>query len=202
MLERLELIKPVSWGEVFNVWQINEGQDSVWQKFAVKEKGWKSWSEWRSYQASQIKASERDWALYEITTPNQLIPEFVMGPFGGWQKHYPEEERNVHTFADLVKDQTDWVKNNIGVKSRQENFPQGTQFIGIFFPEEDNIVLFEGHHRAAAVALAHYQNKPINFQIKPVIALTTFRPEERHFITELLKNGSHNPQKEAYGFLF
>ena len=119
MVQHLSLLREVSWEDIFAVWRANEGADRVWQEFARKEKGWGSWEEWRSHQAAQLGAKERQWRLYEMTDPNLAVPKFRMGPFGGWQKQY--EEKNVHTFEDLVRDHTDWVRENIGVRSRLAN---------------------------------------------------------------------------------
>lgn len=191
MQSNFQLLGEVSWQEVFALWKANEGADPVWQEFARREKGWGTWEEWRSHQAEQFTASERQWELYEITRPNEDVPKFRMGPFHGWQKHY--EEKNTHTFADLVRDHTEWVLGNIGVCSRLENFPQGTQFIGLYFEAEDAVVLYEGHHRAAAIALAVFQGKPVVFKENPTIALTRVAGDAVSFLQAMLQNKSENP---------
>ena len=171
---------------MFSVWKAHEGADPVWQEFAKKEKGWGSWEEWRSNQSEFINAQDREWKLYEIRCPNELIPKFRIGPFNGWQKHF--EKKNVYTFEDLVQRKTEWVLNNIGVQARRNNFPKSTQFIGFYLEDDDVVVLFEGHHRAAAVALAAYEKNPIQFEINPTIALTILKGDQTEFFDQILQH--------------
>jgi len=133
--------------------------------------------------------------LYEIMEPNEVVPQFIMGPFKGWQKHYPEEE-NQHTFADLVHDQPEWVLKNAGIKARRADFPQPTQFIGVYIEETKQIVLYEGHHRSAAVALAVSEGKPIDFNQNPTIAITSMGPDEAEQLKKTVQNNSANPAKK------
>lgn len=193
MLQQLRFVKEVNWKEVFAVWRAAEGTDPVWQEFARREKGWDSWEAWRGYQAELFGAGEREWKLYEIVSPGEVVPKFRMGPFQGWQKHF--EEKNVDTFENLVREKTDWVAENIGVRSRLEQFPEPTQFIGVYLEDENVIVLYEGHHRAAAITLAAYQGKPIVFHTNPTIALTSVSGDARPFFDRLLEQGSGNPQR-------
>lgn len=187
----MKFIKKTTWEEVFATWQANEGSDLFWQKFAREEKGWDSWEEWRGFQASKINAKNLDWSLYEIKNPNVTIPKFKIGPFKGWQIHF--EKKNVHTFADLVGRAPEWVKNNVGIKSRLENFPQGTEFIGIYFEDTSRIVLWEGHHRASAVALAVANNDPIKFDILPRIAITSIKGDQTELLNRLLDSSANKP---------
>lgn len=191
MWSNFKSLGEVSWPEVFAVWKANEGADPVWQEFAREEKGWGTWEEWRSHQAAQFGAGEREWKIYEVMDPNRSVPEFRLGPFQGWQKHY--EEKNVHTFADLVRDHTEWVRGNVGVRSRLEHFPQGTQFIGLYLEAEDAVVLYEGHHRAAAIALAVYDGKPLKFSRHPTIALTVLSGDDALLLETMLQNKSERP---------
>ncbi len=188
-MKNLTLLKNSNWDDVFATWQAHEGQDPVWQAFAVNEKGWASWEEWRQYQATQIKAQERAWGIYAIEDPLHTIPEFRMGPFRGWQNNYPEEEKNTHTFADVVSGKREWVANNIGIQSRMKEFPQDTQFIGIYVEDVDQVILFEGHHRAAAVALSVHDKQPLVLG-EPTIALTSVPSMSKQELDAMLELGS------------
>jgi hypothetical protein len=190
MLQQFRFLKEVSWTEVFAEWKATEGADPVWQEFAVREKGWNSWEEWRGHQVAVFGAEKREWRLYEILLPNDTIPKFRIGPYGGWQKHF--EKKNVHTFADLAREHTDWISQNIGVRSRLANFPQPTQFIGIYLEQDNVIVLYEGHHRASAIALAVHQETQIEFKMNPTIALTTIKGDATELLAELLAQKSEN----------
>ncbi|MBI2475451.1 hypothetical protein HYV69_03450 [Candidatus Uhrbacteria bacterium] len=191
MLNQLKYINDVSWQEVFNVWKANEGSDPVWQAFAKNEKGWDTWEQWRGYQASILGATKLEWKLYEIFNPNQIVPKFLIGPFPGWQKHF--EEKNVHTFEYLVSKKTEWVKENIGIKTRREHFPRSAQFIGLYLEDKNKIVMYEGHHRAAAISLAVFENNPIVFESNPTIALTTITGDSSKLLDHLLETKANKP---------
>lgn len=191
ILNQLRFLRDISWPEVFFVWKANEGMDPVWQAFAKKEKGWDTWEQWRGYQTSFLEADKREWKLYEIVDPNKIVPHFLIGPFQGWQKHF--EEKNSRIFEELICEKTDWVQQNTGVKIRRANFPQSTQFIGLYLEDKQQIVVYEGHHRAAAISLAVFENNPIVFTSNPTIALTTISGDSTKFLDYLLSNKANKP---------
>jgi hypothetical protein len=185
MLSSLNKKQTVSWEDVFQTWKAGEGADPVWQTFAREEKGWESWEAWRRYQSGHMNPESRAWTIYEILEPNKIIPQFRIGPFRGWQQHF--DEKNVHTFADLVRDHADWARENIGVRLRLKDFPRETQFIGLYIKRNDTIVLYEGHHRAAAIALGVHDGMSIAFQTPPTIALTVIEGDEMPMLDRLLE---------------
>ncbi|PIR03436.1 MAG: hypothetical protein COV60_00285 [Candidatus Magasanikbacteria bacterium CG11_big_fil_rev_8_21_14_0_20_43_7] len=191
MLDNLTFFKQTSWQDVFIAWKSQEGSDPVWQRFAKEEKGWESWDAWRSHQARLINAAYREWSICEIPDPNSIVPQFLMGPYRGWQKQYAEEEANTHTFADLVRDNIQWVKENIGVKTRTENFPQSTQMIGVYAEDEGKIILYEGHHRATAIAFRVHEGDPIVFAENPTIAVVKMNGEDLSKFREMLYTSTH-----------
>ncbi len=194
MIEKLEFLKNTTWQDVFATWKSHEGTDPVWQDFAVREKGWGSWDEWRSYQSGLVGLPDRDWKLYKIENIYDVVPNFLMGPFRGWQQHF--EEKNVHSFADLIQTNREWVEDNVGVKSCLEQMPDKVEFIGIYIEEDDTIVLFEGHHRCAGITLAGGHG--IELKTSATIALTTMnRDEKRDILDALLDKPSDNPQKTS-----
>ncbi len=91
LLAQLTYIDSTPWDDVFRVWKHAEGSDPEWQRFAREEKGYESWDAWRGAEASAIQADTREWTLYDIPKPNIVIPQFLMGPFQGWQKPYPQD---------------------------------------------------------------------------------------------------------------
>jgi len=135
-----------------------------------------------------VWAGERKWKLSELMRPNEDVPKMRMGLFPGWQKQY--QDKNVHTFEDLVRDHTAWVRANSGVRSRLADFPQATQFIGLYLKQDDVIVLYEGHYRAAAVALAVYDGRPIPFLQNPTIALTVVEGDAKPLLDHLFAHKS------------
>ncbi|MBU0597123.1 hypothetical protein KJ641_01040 [Patescibacteria group bacterium] len=178
------------WNEVFANWRDSEGSNPVWQDFAKDVKGWNSWEERRLHQSNQMGADKRSWQLYEIVGPNELVPKFKIGPFASWQNNF--KIKNKHTFQYLVQNHFNWVTANTGVNSIRLNFPQKTMFIGIYLPEDDSITMFDGTHRATAVALAKYQNDSIEFDLNPLIAITILDNEDRQLFNNMLRIGSGN----------
>ncbi|MBU0649117.1 hypothetical protein KJ969_03410 [Patescibacteria group bacterium] len=156
---------------------------------ATEVKGWPDWESWRSYSADFIKAKERDWKLYEIKEPNEAIPNFVIGPWQGWQENF--ERKNVQTFEYLVKNCRAWVEKNGKINKIKNDFPEISEFIGILIKETGEIVLFEGSHRAAAIALAKEMGQPIQFKNNPTIAIAEISRDERDLLEEKLKRGTH-----------
>jgi len=187
MIEHKDLLfkQNVTWDGVWNIWKAYEGSDPVWQRFAVKEKGFESWDAWRRYQISFLKPETLQWCLYKIKKPMEFIPSMRLGPFRGWQKHFVE--KNVKTFADLVDEQYDWVKENVGVKNRLENFPQKTQFIALYLKDEDVYVMYEGHHRATAISLAVNDGVDIDFTSLPTLAVAEIEYGGKRLMNRLLE---------------
>lgn len=194
-MKNVQYRQGTDWNDVFFRWKQEEGSDPVWQKFAKEEKGWDSWDEWRGYQANLIGAKEREWSIYEIQKPNETIPEFLLGPYNGWQKHYPLEEAHTHTVADLVRDHTAWVKENVGVQARAAQFPQQAQMIGVYAEDEDRIILYEGHHRAAAIALRVFEGDPIVFETNLTIAITNMSSEDVKNFRNTLDVSTHKKNR-------
>jgi hypothetical protein len=185
--------KKTSWQEVFEIWKSQEGSDPVWQRFATEEKGWDSWEAWRQYQFGWYgDIANWNWEFCTIDEPNILVPQFRIGPYRGWQQHF--DEPFVHTFADLIDVAGDWVRSNIGVQARLRQFPQGTQFIGLYIEQSDTIVLMEGHHRSAAVALAVADDDPIVFTTLPTIALARYIGDEIPMLERVLSMSSERPK--------
>lgn len=186
MKSQLLYTNPASWTDIFDTWESQEGSDPVWQRFAKEEKGWDFWRAWREHQASYIDAQQLSWQMYTIRDPNTFFPNVLMGPYKGWQSQYPESEYHIHTFQDLVRDHLSWVESNPGIRARAEHIPMDTQYIGIYAVDEDAIILYEGHHRAAAITLRMYRGNPIVFTSLPKMALTTMDADQvAHFRSQI-----------------
>jgi hypothetical protein len=187
--KNFKYIRDITWDEVFQRWYEREGTREEWQKFAQEVKGWPDWKSWRSFSADHFGAKNRSWKLYEIKNPNEVIPKLIIGPWQGWQKHF--KEKNVHTFEYLVRNCREWVEKNGKVTQIKNSFPEKTEFIGILIKKTDEMILFEGSHRAAAVALAQEIGKPIQFKNGPTIAITEVSQEERIAFNKMLDRGTH-----------
>lgn len=171
-----------TWKSVFSVWKNQEGVREEWHRVA-EEKGFASWSDWRGAAAQKINADKRKWDRFEVLSPNQSIPKFLIGPTKTWQAHFSENEKNIHNFKTLVSRIS--YQNNEKIQAIKHNFPTKTEFIGVVL-ENNVIVLLEGHHRATAVALAQKEKKPINFVNNPTIALTPISKDEEKLFKNIL----------------
>lgn len=175
------------WSEIFAVWKENEGNKQSWQALA-KEKGWKSWEEWRKNTSiANLQADKRSWQLYTIENPMETIPYFRVGPFKSWRQRLSDEHK---TFQELVEDSYDWAKQHKGIQKIQKNFPSKTQLIGFIMPDKESIMIFEGHHRAAAIALAIKDSEEIKIPENPEIALSQLTEEDIIDMDELLHKGT------------
>ena len=183
----LEYKEKTTWGNVFQVWTQHEGSRTEWHQVA-KEKGFDSWSQWRSAAAKKINAENREWHRFQITNPNETIPKFLIGPTKTWQSHFPKKEQNQHSFKTLV-DQISY-QDNEKVQEIKNNFPEKTEFIGVV-NKNKKIVLLEGHHRATAIALANKENIPIKIKSNPTIVLAELKPGEEELFKNILSVKPH-----------
>lgn len=175
-----------TWNNVWQAWLEREGTRDDWKQIA-REKGWQSWEEWRDAWVRNFGAQMRRWRRYTILNPLEIVPNFRVGPTQSWQKNFPESERNKHTFSSLVERVS--YDTNGKVQGILENFPDPTEFIGIVMPD-NSIVDIEGHHRAAALAIAAKQGREIDFEQLPTIALTPFEEGEEALLDTMLTRGS------------
>ncbi|MDD4995229.1 MAG: hypothetical protein PHW53_02065 [Patescibacteria group bacterium] len=190
MMENFKFIRDIGWDEVFQHWHEREGSREEWQKVATEVKGYPDWQSWRKASADFIGAEGRNWKLYEILNPNEVMPKFLIGPWQNWQKNF--QEKNKHTFEDLIRMCPDWVNANGKIQQIKNNFPEQNEFIGIYFKESGKFVLFEGTHRASAIAQAVAEGKPIEFKNNPIIAVTEFSEEEAELLRKKLERGTQN----------
>lgn len=192
MPKNLKFVRDISWDEVFLQWKEREGKDPTWIKVATETKGWPNWESWRGFSAAQFGAQNRKWKLYEVLDPNEQLPNFIIGPFQGWQKHFDAscKEWTEHTFADLAQQKPEVLSGNSKIAGIMRNFPAQTTLIGIYLKSNGKIVCYEGCHRCAAVTLAKSLGVPINFAVNPTIAITEFSPEDEKLFEKILHRGS------------
>jgi len=189
----LVFIKDATWDEVFDGWQSREASEPGWIECATKIKGWPDWKTWRQYTASGIKADSRKWTIYKIINPQEEIPQMLVGPYTGWQNRLPQ--KNVLTFAQMLDIPKNYkeMNQNDKVLGIANNFPSSTQFIGLKRQDTGQIVCFEGHHRAVAVALAGRDGRPINLSGEITLALADLETGEEKLLDETLVKGSQKP---------
>jgi hypothetical protein len=186
----MKLLRPTTWQETFDSWQSREASDPGWIHCAVQIKGWPDWESWRKFTAEQIDASSLEWNLYEFEDPMKEIPEMLMGPFQGWQGRV--ETPNTATFNDLIDlpSQMKYWSSVEKINSLIENFPQGTELIGIIRDDIKKIVCIEGHHRATAITIADRMGQNLEFNDPPKIALARITGDIDKKLLEILQRGT------------
>jgi hypothetical protein len=186
----MKLIRPTTWPETFENWSSKEASDPSWIHCATQIKGWPDWHSWRNFTAEQFDAQNLDWNLYEFDNPMKEIPEMLMGPFQGWQNRMPTQ--NTATFNDLIDlpSQMKYWSSVEKIISLIENFPQGTQLIGLIREDIDKIICLEGHHRATALTIADRMGQTISLKNPPLIALAKITGDIDKKLTEILERGT------------
>jgi len=167
----LELIRPIAWAEVFEIWRADEESRPNW--IAVwKERGFSSWEEWRvTTIVAPLDLVSREWRLYRVNDPMRTVPTFRGGPFRTWAERYYNGEE-MPTFAEIAKHPD--FETGEGVPELMENFPKETTVTGIV--TDIGIVIGEGMHRCTAVARAAIVGRAIAGEF--FIALADFRGEK------------------------
>lgn len=186
-IKGLRFAGETTWEEVWQRWAADESNDQGWQQVA-RDKGWDTWEEWRLAWVANFQAATRKWLLYTIEQPLDTVSNLLIGPAQGWQNRFPEDQRNIYTFADLVE--RDCFSQHQKIQSILDNFPERTQLIGLVKPNGE-IVCIEGHHRAMALAIAQKQNREMVFRAFPTIALAYLEVGEERLFDQMLERGSH-----------
>lgn len=192
----MNFIKNTTWDAVFEGWRTREAQNPGWIHCATIIKGWPNWESWRSFTANQIRASDRQWGLYEFTNPMNEIAAMLVGPYSGWQSRM--KEKNTGSFEDLlnIPEQLEAFSRQEGILSIMKGLPFSTEFIGVIRDDVNKIVCLDGHHRSLAMTFAKKQGISINFtETKIRIALAHLSVDECFLIDEILKRGSSKNKK-------
>lgn len=187
----LQIIHPTTWTEVFEDWRDREGDNPDWIRTATEIKGWPNWESWRMFTATQLKLPERDWLFAACTEPISDVPNFLVGPYSGWQSFFSIPNRN--TFADLVRLSQHADRVRIITQRLVNNFPQMTRLIGLRKPD-GTIVLVEGHHRAAAIAWSVQYSHPISLGVVNISIADIGFKEQDLFDTVLARGSTRVPE--------
>lgn len=192
----MNFIKDITWNTVFEGWRARESHNPGWIHCATVIKGWPDWESWRAFTASQIRASDRQWELYEFADPMNEISAMLVGPYSGWQSRM--KEKNTGSFEDLlnIPEQLEVFSRQEGILGIMKGLPFSTELIGIIRDDKGKIVCIDGHHRAIAITLARRQGTLIDFAVSRVkIALTHLPIDECFLLDEMLKRGSSKIKK-------
>lgn len=160
----LQKLKPVSWEEIYSTWKEDEFRHGQW-KGHWEGKGFDSWEEWRNLKTKLLHLPDREWNLYSVEDPVQTVPTFWGGPFLSLAERYYDGDLTKQ-ISEIALHQS--IKSHERIRKIMENFPSYTQLIGLIW--NNRILIYEGTHRACAIALAASDNVSINSEI--TIALT------------------------------
>lgn len=161
--------RAVDWDTVFTDWCLREtGEDWGWER-VWREHGFSNWPDWRRTYVERFGLEGRAWNVYEIENPLEFVPNMYVGAYKGWKKYYPDATLRAR-FRDLVGTET-----NEKVMAIFDHMPQETTIIGV--KHGDDFVVFEGTHRAAAIARIVREGKPFSSRIH--LVLTELRPGEK-----------------------
>jgi hypothetical protein len=149
-----ERLEATAWPAVFDDWERREVViwDRHWQ-----ERGYTSWREWRSrsleaygYAALGLEALE--WTIHRVAAPLRTVPDICSGPYKGWARYHPDGRRESRSFRDIVRHPE--AGENGAIRTALSRFRKGIpeRIIGLRDPE-GTVLLIEGHHRCAALAM-------------------------------------------------
>lgn len=187
----MEFIRDTTWEEVFSGWRDRESQNPGWIECATKIKGWPDWESWRRFCASQIKADQREWRIFQFDDPINEVPRMLIGPYNGWQSRVVFKNKTTFKELLLIPESIDFFSKHSGVLSILTGLPFSTQFIGLVRKDLDQLVCIDGHHRATAMTLAKKQGIQIDFShTQTTIALAELSQTESCLLDEVLSRGS------------
>jgi len=156
--KQFELIKPLKWSEVFKIWQGNEINQRHWKTY-YKEKGFKSWFDWRKKHIKAIEALNKKWKLVKVINPLKSVPKFHGGPYKSWTENF-YKGHNLPTFNK--------IKEHWAAADYLKNLPAKTTII--VWNTEIGIVIIEGMHRCAAITKAAKEKQDIKLDLYMVVA--------------------------------
>jgi Raf kinase inhibitor-like YbhB/YbcL family protein len=151
----LTYLQDLSWDEIWKRWK--EDEEEVWRDYYT-ERGCANWEQWRGELIEKYRLELFHWKLYTIEY-SEDVTYFFIGPWKGWRTFYGKREQS--RFADIV-----CYEGFIGSQTEEKlhfmmkSFPQDVRFLGIRYAEQ--IMVFEGSHRASVVALAMKEGKSID----------------------------------------
>lgn len=159
-MDNLRFVKKVGWETVLDAWRENESYKNKWEEY-YRSRGYNSWDEWRSGYFIGLGLPIKDWAEYELVDPFPIVPKFRGGPFNTWVKYFYLGEK-LPRFSKLAEHPG--IRNHRGIRDILENFPKETTVICLSAPE--GLVVIEGMHRCAALAVANAEKRKIETTVR------------------------------------
>jgi hypothetical protein len=161
----LEYVRPLTWEEVFVMWEEEEAHLPRWIEHYTK-RGFGSWKEWRESSVENLHPGNLKWALFAVTD-NSMIQVFYAGPFRAWQNKYYGRD-DIIRFDRLAENPG--LQNDTNIEGLMNAFPKESTLVGL--QQDGKIIVIEGMHRCSAIAVAFKKDLPINAKL--FIALADF----------------------------
>lgn len=163
-------VKATTWNNVFTDWREREaawGWEAVW-----RPRGFESWDAWRKTYTEPLGLEQRTWEIVRLDDPAAIVPRMWAVAYSGWKRYYPLSSSRAR-LSDIAAHPD--LPTNEKVVGLLKSFPNPTTMIAL--RSGDDIALFEGLHRAAAIALAARDGRRVAGDV--FVAQTTFGADER-----------------------
>ncbi len=161
----------ITFDEVFKIWLETEIESQQHNNIltVAKEKGFNSISEWRLNTALRLGLDKKSWRLEEIETPNEALPQIIVGPLKGWSQFFENKLETSFKDALEIPDFYKWCRTHDRILPIVAHFPATTTLILLQKPDE-NFIAIAGGHRICATAFAEKIDDPIDFTHRKVFA--------------------------------
>lgn len=159
-----EKVRDLNWKDVIEIWKNNEENLEHWKNY-WQSKGFNSWQEWRERFFSRFGIKDLAWSLMETEYSSHHVPHWRYANFKGWNKLAQANKYN--SFYRLARHEMEKLENYEPLVRLIEDFPVETTVIGIELGKD--LYIIEGMHRCASIAVAHWQGKRIETNIRVAV---------------------------------
>ena len=163
-MSALTRVGSAKWNDVLDQWresEANYGDEKGW-----RERGFKSWDQWRMTHAVPLRLPHLSWTEYVVRRdPREFAGLLWAGDHDGWAQYWPARTQEAR-FAQIAQHPD--LPEDDKVKALLEDFPAETSIMLLHFAVE--LIVFDGMHRCAALALMRKLNLPVDTQLRVFVA--------------------------------
>jgi hypothetical protein len=180
--------------EVFNIWMeaeesVIEGRDLL---ALAQSKGFESISAWRRSIALRLEMDRKEWKLETIKSPNEVLPQILVGPYQGWSRFFDNQLHTSYAQAVAIPEFLEWCHTHDRIIPISQNFPKHTTLI-LYRKPDGRLIHIEGGHRICAVAYRQELGSPIDFRERSVkAAVAEIDDVEIAKLLKFLEQGTSN----------
>jgi hypothetical protein len=140
----MKTISEISWKQIEDEWRCEEDNE-IWRDF-YRKRGFAEWEHWRWSRKQMLHLPERKWLIYRSENPVKQVGKMYCDATTRWTDFYSDREQSTFT---VLKDHP-FFSNHGRVLDIRKNFPNDSQIIAL--GSGDKTFVFDGHHRAVALA--------------------------------------------------